>query len=397
MLAHIYAIYLLFSMKKNVLFTMLIVSLTCFSQIKTDSIFSKKLNAFRKISISVPKSFSKDAKKTYPVFVVLDGDYLFDAFNGTLTYGAYWDDLPEMIIVGIHQSETRFDDCNYDIETALPEGKSSQFFEFIGGELLPYIEKKYPTSPFRMIAGHDVTAGFLNFFLYKDDPIFNAYISLAPELAPGMDVNIPSRFGNITKPVLYYHCTADGDVKKIKENCGILDENLKNLKNLKNIQNPNIKYVFDELKNASHYSLVTYAIPNALYQFFNAYQPISNIEFQEKIVKLPSGYVDYLTTKYDEIDKIMGSKTTIRYSDFKAIEAAILKNKAYNEFEKLAATSKKMYPKSMLSDYHLAMFYENTGEYKKAAKSYQNAYQLEEIGNLTKEMMLKKSEQLRTK
>ena len=115
MLAHIYAIYLLFSMKKNVLFTLLIVSLTSFSQIKTDSIFSKKLNAFRKISISVPKSFSKDVKKTYPVFVVLDGDYLFDAFNGTLTYGAYWDDLPEMIIVGIHQSETRFDDCNYDI------------------------------------------------------------------------------------------------------------------------------------------------------------------------------------------------------------------------------------------------------------------------------------------
>ena len=31
-----------------------------------------------------------------------------------------------------------------------------------------------------MIAGHDTTAGFLNFYLYKDTQFFNAYISLAP-------------------------------------------------------------------------------------------------------------------------------------------------------------------------------------------------------------------------
>lgn len=378
-------------MKKILIFTLFISSFVGISQVKTDSIYSKKLNAFRKISISVPKSFSKDSKNTYPVFVVLDGDYLFDSFNGTLSYGAYWDDLPEMIIVGVHQSETRFDDSNYDQQTALPEGKGSQFFEFIGGELLPYIEKKYPTSPFKMIAGHDVTAGFLNFFLYKDDPIFNAYISIAPELAPGMDVNISSRFGNITKPIMYYQCNADGDIKKIKENCILLDDNLKN------IQNPNIKYFYEEIKNTSHYSLVSFVIPSALYAFFKIYQPISNTEFQQKIVTLPSGYVNYLTKKYDEIEKTMGSKTIIRYNDFKAIEAAILKNKAYDEFEKLAAISKKMYPNTMLSDYHMAMFYENKGDLKKAAKSYQNAFQLDEIGSLTKEMMLNKTEQLRIK
>jgi tetratricopeptide (TPR) repeat protein len=93
----------------------------------------------------------------------------------------------------------------------------------------------------------------------------------------------------------------------------------------------------------------------------------------------------------------MGNKNTIRYSDFKAIEAAILKNKAYSEFEKLADLAKKMYPKSMLAEYHMGMMYENTGDNKKAAKAYQNAFQLNEIGNLTKDMMLKKADQLRTK
>jgi hypothetical protein len=26
-----------------------------------------------------------------------------------------------------------------------------------------------------MIAGHDTTAGFINFYLYKENPLFNAY------------------------------------------------------------------------------------------------------------------------------------------------------------------------------------------------------------------------------
>ena len=85
----------------------------------------------------------------------------------------------------------------------------------------------------------------------------------------------------------------------------------------------------------------------------------------------------------------------IRLNDFKAIEAAILKNKAYAEFEKLAEIAKKNYPKSMLSDYHMAMMYEKTGDIKKAAKTYQNAFQKEEIGDLTKDMMLDKADELK--
>ena len=44
----------------------------------------------------------------------------------------------------------------------------------------------------------------------------------------------------------------------------------------------------------------------------------------------------------------------------------------------------------MLSDYELGLMYEKTGDSKKAAKQYQNASQLEEIGDLTKDMMFQK-------
>jgi hypothetical protein len=40
--------------------------------------------------------------------------------------------------------------------------------------------------------------------------------------------------------------------------------------------------------------------------------------------------------------------------------------------------------------------YEKTGDTKKAAKMYQNASQLEEIGNLTKDMMFQKLDDMKS-
>jgi predicted alpha/beta superfamily hydrolase len=352
---------------------------------------SKKLNGDREITIGLPPSYATNKTKKYPLLVLLDGDYLFDAFQGALNYGAYWDDIPEVIIVGISQNKNneRSTDCAVDETTGLPAESGEAFFEFIGQELVPALEKNYRVAPFKMIAGHDTTAGFMNFYLYKDLPLFDAYISMSPELPKGMEEQLPERFAAIQKPIYYYQSTADGDVKKMQQRIIKLDIEAKK------IQKPTFMYYFDEFKGASHYSLVLHSIPNALYDFFQIYQPISTTEFDQKIAILPSGYVDYLTKKYEVIEKSLSMKLTIRLNDFKAIEAAILKNKAYGEFEQLANLAKKNYPKSMLSDYEMGMMYEKTGDIKKAVKAYQNAFQKEEIGDLTKDMMLNKADELK--
>jgi predicted alpha/beta superfamily hydrolase len=253
--------------------------------------------------------------KKYPLLIVLDGDYLFDPFQGALNYGAYWDDLPEVIIVGISQNKNneRESDCAVDATTGLPDEKGNKFFEFIGMELVAYMEKKYRIAPFKIIAGHDFTAGFLNFFLYKERPLFDAYISMSPELPVAMEKNIPDRFAILDQSLYYYQSTADGDVKKMQTRIKELDAGLKT------VNKPTFNYRFDEFKGASHYSLVLHSIPNALYQFFAVYQPISTAEFSEKIVVLPSGYVDYLINKYQVLEKSLNIKMPIRINDFKAI------------------------------------------------------------------------------
>ena len=376
-------------MKKILLLLVVVLSYSGYSQKVKDSFMFKKQKVYRELTISLPPSYSKETKKSYPLLFLLDGDYLFDPFQGALSYGNYWDDLPEVIIVGIKQERERDDDCAIDATTGLPDEKGEEFFEFIGGELMPYIQNKYRVSPFKIIAGHDLTASFMNFYLYKDAPLFNAYISLSPQLALDMETRIPERLATFKQNIFYYQSSSDGDIRKLKGKITSLDENMKA------VVNENLNYKYDEFKGASHYSLVLYSIPNALYQFFATYQPISDTEFQEKIIKLESGYVTYLKNKYDLLEKALSIKMNIRINDFKAIEAAILKNKAYAELEQLAQLSRKMYPKSMLGDYQMAQLYENTGDIKNAVKYYQNAFQMQPIGNLTKDMMLDKATELR--
>lgn len=373
-------------------FLLLLFSTAIFSQKTTEPFVSNVLRETREITIGLPPSYEKNPTKKYPILILLDGDYLFDPFYGAFNYGAYWDDLPETIIIGISQNKNdeRVDDCGYDEVSSLPSGKSANFFEFIGSELLPYVEKKYRAAPFRMIAGHDVTAGFLNFYLYKDNPIFNAYISLSPELAPEMETKIPEKLAKLKEPVFYYQSSADGDVKDQLDPIQKLDENVKL------VPNSMLNYKYDHFKGASHYSLVLYSIPSALYQFFDSYKPISLSEYTNKIAVLPNGYVKYLTDKYDNISKTLGLKVGVRVTDFKAIEAAIVKNKAYPELDKLAQIARKNYPKSMLADYELGLMYEKLGDAKKAAKAYQNASQFEEIGDLTKDMMFQKEDDMKS-
>ena len=339
-----------------------------YSQKITDTIHSKKLRIDREISVSLPPSYQQDSKKTFPLLVLLDGNYLFDPVVGTLTYANYWDDLPEIIVVGIDQRNYRDSDSKTSIDSGLPEDQGADFFEFIG-EVVTTIQKKYRVGSFKMIAGHDITAGFANLYLYKDQPLFNGYISMSAELPTSMEENIPKRLAVLKKPIFYYHATAEGDLPGMKDRIILFDEAASK------ISDPGLHYYFDNFKGKSHYSMVLSAIPNALYSFFASYAPITTTEYNEKIAPLSSGYVDYLIQKYKVMQSTLNMDVTIRQSDFRAIEAAIMKNKAYDELEKLAELAKKNYPKSMLADYQRAMMYEKTGNYKKATSSYMAAAQ----------------------
>jgi hypothetical protein len=153
-------------MKIKLIILLFLSNTLLFSQRIPESIDSQKLNSQRTFNVVLPASYERDLEKKYPVLYLLDGEYLLDPFIGNLNLGNYWDDLPEMIIVSINQNygETRYEDSKFDAN-GIPTESGANFFEFIGLELLPFVEKKYRTQGFRIIAGHDVTAGLLNIYL----------------------------------------------------------------------------------------------------------------------------------------------------------------------------------------------------------------------------------------
>ena len=380
-------------MKKSCTLIIVFLSFFCYPQKKVAAINSVKLDEKREISIYLPSSYEKNKEKKYPLLLLMDGHYLFDAFTGALTYGIYWDELPEMIIVGINQStaDQRERDVTISPEDGLPIDKGAKFYEFLTTELLPGIQKDYRIAPFRIIAGHEITGSYINLFLYNNKPLFNAYIALSPELDENMEARVAEQLSKIKSPVFYYQSVADGDLKTTQSAVAALDTNIKA------ITNTNLFYKFDSFKNTSHYAAVLYAIPNALYHLFSIYPPISTSEYKEKIVTLKSDYTDYLSKKYDIIQNTYGIKIPIRLNDFKAIEAAIIKNEDFNELEKLAQLANTNYPKAMLGEYYVALYYEKKGDIKRAAKSYQTAYTMEPIGDLTKDEMITRAESFKNK
>lgn len=370
------------------LFTTLLITSLSIAQIDYKEINSEKLGTTRQIKVQLPRNYEDDAEKSYPVIVVLDGDYLFEPVAGNVDYYSYWEEMPQVIVVGINQDRTREDDTFYDDTNFFPEDTGTAFFEFIGLELMPYLDQNYRTTNFRIAVGHDLTANFMNFYLMKDPPLFQGYISLSPDLSPKMDERIPARLAALEQKMFYYLATGTDDIGVLKEPIVELD------KKLAAVENENLQYNFDNFQGATHYSLVGRAIPKALENMFSIYRPISKKDYKEVILESESPY-DYLIEKYATIKTLFGLEDPIRVNDYIAVSTALEKKEDWEGLAELGKIARKHYPETMLGNYYQALSLEQSGEPKKAMKAYQNAFLLEEVSFLTKDLMLERADQIK--
>lgn len=366
-----------------------LLSSNSFSQTIYEEFKSAKLGETRKLKIQLPRNYDKNTKKKYPIILVLDADYLFEPVAGNVDYFSYWEDMPESIVVGIMQSDSRYEDCSYDSATFMPSNKGSLFFEFIGLELIPHIDKSYRTAKFIVGVGHDFTANFLNYYLFKDPPLFNGYINLSPDLAPLMDNRIVARIPNISEKIFYYLATGTDDIKGLRESSEDLNKQLSGLKST------SFNYYYDNFEGATHYSLAARGIPNALEKIFSVYRPISNNEFNEVLLKMDTPISQYLLDRYTLIENLFGIKNDIRVNDFIATATASEKRGQWESLREIATLAKKQYPETVLGDYYLGRYYEETGEPKKAMKIFQGGYNKSEVDFITIDVLLDRADKIK--
>jgi len=365
-------------------FIALAINQSVISQVIYENIESYKLGETRGIKIQLPRGYDPEGDVIYPLIIVLDGDYLFEPVIGNVDYHSYWGDMPKSIVVGINQSETRDSDLSYSGESFFPSDEGSSFFEFVSMEVIPYINESYLTSEFRIVVGHDMSANFLNYYVFKEKPLFRGYISLSPDLAPEMGKRLVERLSTTQEDAFYYMATGTEDVERLRESIIKLD------KGLNAIENSKLHYRFDNFADADHYSLVGLGIPKAINEIFSLYKPINRAEYKNKILTYGGSPFEYLIKKYEDIELFYGFEKKVVENDIRAIAAAAKKRNDIEAMKELSRLARREYSESMISAYYRGQYHEMDGNMKKALQNYQSGLLLEESEFITKDMLLDK-------
>ncbi len=370
---------------------LLLIGLLCANlgaQVKKEIFESFKLQERRDVSYYFPEDYSEE--KNYPLLVVLDADYLFDLVVANTKLYSREHRMPQAIIVGIHQSENdiRWEDCDYDEASGLPTEKGKLFYEFLGTEIIPYLATQYNIAPFKMFIGYDITANFGNYFLFKDKSLFNSYLSISPVLATDMESRVPARLADLNQE-LFYNVVLEKE--KTEDRQRILQMN----HSIKSITKESLHYFFDEYEDADHTSIIAYGLGKAFDNVFRVFQPISPKEYKTEILTSNEPAFQYLEDRYNRIEKLLGFQKPVELNDIMAIYAACLKKDDFESLKPLSEVCKKQFPDTMLGFYFEGEYYEELGEPKKAFKTFEKAFQMEEIDFLTKDMALEKIDALK--
>ena len=355
-----------------------------------DTILSKYLNEKRAIEIQLPRSYETEVDKNYPLMIVLDGDYMFNIVSGSVDYLSYWGDIPENLVVGINQKDTRFQDSSvFDNITYTPISSTASFYDFIVNELIPYFSKNYRVSNFKVIVGQERTANFANFFLLKNDPQIRGVISISPKISENMNRYLNENLSKSNSKIVYTLSSSKRDFESIFKNVSELTASLDSIEN-KNLRFESL--IFDK---ENHYILPSVSVPKSIRSTYSMYSDIDKIEYDSIISKLETSPIDYLKNKYQLIKEFYDLDKTISMNDFMAIEEFIEENEFFNLYDELSELAKQEYPGTILPSYYKARFIEETGDPKKAMYIYRSAYNMKEVKGLTKEYLLELAERIK--
>jgi len=370
-------------MKKLLLTLLVLFSARVGAQIISENLGSKDMDDTRKITIVLPDGYDKRQK--YPLFVVLNASRLLEPTVTSLRYFAHTGEVPPSIIVGIYNQE---DDVTIPQETGVPFNDTAVFFEFVGQVVIPHVQSKYATNGFKGIIADGEGANFINYYLLKENSLFNAYISLSPNMTEKITNSIPEQLASFKTPIFYYlGWTQDEDNVTLKK--------ITDLDKLMSVKKLERSFYFSQpFPQVTTSAVSIMGISEALNLFFEEYRPITMREYAEKVLKIQSNTTQYLEDKYKKIKDLYGIDKEPLLEDVKAIYAAILKNADFESIPILVKYIKPYYKNTALPDYLEGDYYQRIQEPQKAFRSLQRAYGAKEIDFVTKELVSQTLEKL---
>ncbi len=144
----------------------------------------------RTILVSTPANYERSNDR-YPVLIMTDGDAHLTHTRGTVDFLVRNGLMPDLIIVGVTNTDrtrdltpTRWARPGPNGGPPAPPvgGGADAFLGFLEKELIPFVDGRYRTQPYRLFAGHSL-GGLLALYALEARPqLFDAVISASPAL-----------------------------------------------------------------------------------------------------------------------------------------------------------------------------------------------------------------------
>jgi predicted alpha/beta superfamily hydrolase len=159
------------------------------SLVINDSIYSNILKEERYIRIRLPEQCKPGLTEKYDVIYMTDGEWVNEMFSFIYNFAKNEKFLPSLIQVSI--SNKYIDGINMRDRDFLPEkvpynnlaGGADNFLAFFKDELIPYINKKYPSNGLNSLFGHSYGGTFAMYALLKAPQLFDTYYCSDPSLS----------------------------------------------------------------------------------------------------------------------------------------------------------------------------------------------------------------------
>ncbi len=163
-----------------------------------------------RIDVGLPLSYGREPGRRYPVVYGLDADVGFTASVAIARFLARAGELPEVIAVGIGYGGDLEDWGRRRVADLTPvavddhpgSGQAARFLDFIEGEVIPAIERRYRTAPDRTLIGYSLGGLFGTYALFHRPGIFQRYVLGSPSYEWGHRVALswPSALARTDPP-----------------------------------------------------------------------------------------------------------------------------------------------------------------------------------------------------
>jgi len=152
------------------------------AQAKGDSIYSEVLKEKRELKILLPSNYKPASKEKYDVVYVLDGENNLEIFSQIHLFAKKEGFMPGVILVAVINTNRNRDFTPTVLKNISGSGGADNFISFFKKELIPYINKTYPSSGQSILYGHSFGGLFAIYAMLSEPTIFSSYLATDPSL-----------------------------------------------------------------------------------------------------------------------------------------------------------------------------------------------------------------------